>query len=71
MNLKSKPDWFLAKSPHVGKVPVVEFGNSLIYESIVVGEFIEEKFPSPALMPSTPEGRARDRYLVELSKRVR
>ncbi len=52
-------------------MPVVEYAGSLVYESVVVGEYLEEKFPSPALMPESAEGKARDRYMVEMSKRVR
>ena len=72
VNLKNRPDWFVAKTPHIGKVPLIEYQGAVNYESFVLQEYLEEKFPEhPRLAASTPEKRARDKYMVELSKRVR
>ena len=72
MHLKNRPDWFVAKTPHIGKVPLIEYQGALNFESFVLQEYLEEKFPDhPRLSAGTPEGRARDKYIVELSKRVR
>ena len=50
---------------------MIEYQGTISYESLALGEFIEEKFPdSPKLAAHTPEERARDKYMVELSKRV-
>jgi len=51
-----KPD-YLAKNPH-GKVPVVEDGPVTLYESQAILEYLEEKYPDPALLPPDPAARA-------------
>jgi hypothetical protein len=52
-----KTPQFLALNPY-GKVPVVIDEGSVIYESTVVNEYLEDRFPESALMPRTPLGRA-------------
>lgn len=65
VHLKSKPDWFLAKNP-LGKVPVIQFGDTILYESLVVSEFLDDVFPGPQLLPLEPLGRTKAKMLVEL-----
>ncbi len=48
---------FLALNPY-GKVPVLLDEGAVIYESTVVNEYLEDRFPDPALMPRDPLGRA-------------
>jgi glutathione S-transferase len=46
----------------LGKVPAFETDNGqIIAESEVINEYLEDKFPTPALLPKSPEGRARVR----------
>jgi glutathione S-transferase len=52
-----KTPQFLALNPY-GKVPVVIDEGSVIYESTVVNEYLEDRFPESALMPRAPLGRA-------------
>jgi glutathione S-transferase len=42
----------------LGKVPVLDTGSQLIPESIVIMDYLEDVFPSPALRPKEPERRA-------------
>lgn len=58
--LKS-PD-FLAMNP-LGKVPFLQDGDFGIGESEVIVEYLEDRYPQPALLPATPEDRARCRWL--------
>jgi glutathione S-transferase len=51
---------FLALNPD-GKVPVLLDEGAVIYESTVVNEYLEERFPEPPLMPRDPSGRAQVR----------
>jgi len=59
-----KPGWFLERNP-LGKVPTVQIDNAIIYESLIVNDYIEEAYPEPALSPKNPKDRAHDRVLVE------
>ena len=56
------PD-FMRRNP-AGKVPILKMNGQMLAESGPICEYIEEKHPSPALMPSTPEGRYEVRRLV-------
>jgi glutathione S-transferase len=63
IDLANKPDWFNAISP-LGKTPVLQVGDTAIFESAVILEFLEETQPSP-LHPSGPLRRAEHRSWVE------
>lgn len=45
----------------LGKVPALDADGMIIVESEVINEYLEDKFPSPPLLPKSPEGRARVR----------
>ncbi len=48
-----------------GQVPVLEDDGLVLYESIAILEYLEERHPSPALMPEgDPVARARTRQLM-------
>jgi glutathione S-transferase len=64
IDLRNKPDWFLAISPR-GKVPVLVADETPIFESAVINEFIDETQP-PRLLPEAPLERARQRGWVEV-----
>lgn len=70
IHLKNKPDWFVAKNPISGKVPVVEWEGATVRESAIICEYLDEKFPEKRLMSTCPERRARDKEMVEISKKV-
>ena len=63
IDLKSPPDWFLAISPF-GKVPVLRCGETILFESAVINEYIDETHP-PELHPSDPLMRALNRAWIE------
>jgi glutathione S-transferase len=65
VDLKNKPDWFLAISPR-GKVPVLVADGVAIFESAVICEFLDETHPPP-LVPTEPFERARQRGWVEVA----
>lgn len=56
------PD-FLRRNP-AGKVPILKIDGLILTESAAICEYIEEKHPDPALMPTDPEGRFEVRRLV-------
>jgi glutathione S-transferase len=54
---------FLRLNPF-GHVPVLEDGEIVIYESVAILEYLEERHPSPALVPRDLGGRAKTRQLM-------
>lgn len=52
----------LATNPK-GQVPVLVDGDVTLYDSTVIAEYLEDKYPSPPLFPREPEARARCRLL--------
>jgi glutathione S-transferase len=65
IDLRNKPDWFLAISPR-GKVPVLVADGVALFESAAICEFIDETHP-PRLVPADPFERARQRAWVEVT----
>ncbi|GIW47524.1 MAG: stringent starvation protein A [Deltaproteobacteria bacterium] len=61
---EQKKEEFLRLNPY-GKVPVLVDNGAVIYESSIINEYLDEKYPNPPLMPSTPEQRARARILID------
>src|SRR5438094_4989330 len=47
----------LARSPH-GKVPALTDDGLTLYESSAIVEYLEERYPTPPLMPADPAARA-------------
>ena len=41
------------------RVPILRHGDFMLYETSAIVTYIEELFPTPALQPDTPQGRAR------------
>lgn len=63
IDLRSRPPWLYEKNPS-GKVPVLEDDGWLLPESAVIAEFLNERYPEPALWPDDPAERAAGRLLV-------
>ena len=68
IDLADKPDWFLAISP-LGKTPVLQVGETAIFESAVILEYLEETLPNP-LHPADPLTRAEHRAWIEFGSAV-
>ena len=63
IDLSNRPAWLYEKNPS-GKVPVVEEDGWVLPESAVIAEYLEERYPEPALLPADPGERAVARLLV-------
>ena len=61
-DLWKKPPEMVAKHP-LGKVPYIEDGELVVYDSSVINEYLEERYPEPRLLPQDPLDRARARML--------
>jgi glutathione S-transferase len=53
-----------AKVNPLGKTPALDADGLLIPESEVINEYLEDKYPTPPLLPKSPEGRAKVRILT-------
>lgn len=58
------PD-FAAANPRL-EVPALVDGDMRVFDSTVILEYIEDRWPKPALLPPTPAERARVRMIEEL-----
>jgi glutathione S-transferase len=65
IDLDDRPAWLYDKNP-LGRVPVYEEDEGLVLpESRVIMEYLEERFPEPALWPPDPAERALGRLWLE------
>jgi glutathione S-transferase len=55
---------YLKMNPY-GKVPVLTDDNTVLYESLIINEYLEEKYPNPPLLPKEPAKKAKGRILVD------
>jgi glutathione S-transferase len=63
VDLDDRPAWIYEKNP-LGRVPVLEEDTFVLAESAVVNEYLEDRYPEPALWPADPAERALGRMLV-------
>lgn len=57
IDLSDRPAWLYEKNAN-GRVPVLEEDDWPLPESAVIMEFLEERYPEPALLPADPAERA-------------
>jgi len=55
---------FLKLNPY-GKVPVIDDDGQVLFESCIINEYLDEKYPYPPLTPEDPYLRGRGRVLVD------
>lgn len=63
INPQDTPDWFKEISP-MGKVPVLKVGDTPVFESAVIAEYLDEVY-APALHPADPLQKAHHRAWME------
>jgi len=59
---QKKPE-YLAINPY-GKVPALQDDGATVYESSIIMEYLNDKYPTPPLLPADPGQRARARVLM-------
>jgi glutathione S-transferase len=68
VDLADKPAWFRTISP-LGKVPLLQVGDAVLFESAVIVEYLEET-SMPRLHPVDPLVRARHRAWMEFGSSI-
>jgi glutathione S-transferase len=63
IDLDDRPSWIYEKNP-LGRVPVLEEDAFVLPESAVINEYLEERYPEPALWPADAAERSLARLLV-------
>lgn len=68
INLMQKPEWLFDANPF-GKVPALQLVNEpgapFLAESLIIMEYLDEKYPEPKLFPSDPLQKAQERLWIE------
>ena len=63
VDLFNKPEDIAVMNPY-GQVPILVERDLVLYESNIINEYIDERFPHPQLMPADPVMRARARLFL-------
>ncbi|MEW6314075.1 MAG: glutathione S-transferase N-terminal domain-containing protein [Pseudomonadota bacterium] len=64
------PEDIAVMNPY-GKVPILVERDLVLYESNIINEYIDDRFPHPQLMPADPVMRARARlFLFRFEKEI-
>jgi|SRR5437016_5524944 len=63
--MSGQDDAFAAANPRL-EVPALVDGETRVFDSTIILEYLEDRWPEPALLPATPAERARMRMLEEL-----
>ena len=70
VDMYNKPEDIAAMNPY-NRLPVLVERDLILYESNIINEYIDERFPHPQLMPGDPVDRARVRlFLLNFEKEL-
>lgn len=68
INLTEKPEWYSKINPN-GKVPALQLTNEpnhpFLVESLVIAEYLDEKYPEVKLYPTDPLEKAQTKLWIE------
>ena len=63
VDMYNKPEDIAVMNPY-NRLPVLVERDLVLYESNIINEYIDERFPHPQLMPADPVMRARARLML-------
>ncbi len=63
VDLYNKPEDLAVMSPY-SRVPILVERDLILYESNIINEYVDDRFPHPQLMPADPVMRARARLFL-------
>jgi len=63
VDLSSKPKWFLERNP-LGKVPTVQVGDDVLYESLPVCEYLDSVHLNNPLIAKSPMRATQDKMVL-------
>ena len=70
VDMYNKPEDIAVMNPY-NRLPVLVERDLVLYESNIINEYIDERFPHPQLMPGDPVARARVRlFLLNFEKEL-
>ncbi len=69
VSLDDIPDWYYELSP-TGRAPLLRQGDDVIWESLIMNEFLEDAYPDRPLLPQDPIARAHARIWIEYCNTV-
>src|SRR6202007_3031948 len=70
VDMYNKPEDIAVMNPY-NRLPVLVERDLILYESNIINEYIDERFPHPQLMPADPVMRARARvFLLNFEKEL-
>ncbi|CAL1686056.1 unnamed protein product [Lasius platythorax] len=65
VNVTHKPDWLIEKSP-LNKIPCIELeGGEVLYESLIIADYLDDAYLQNKLYPSNPLAKAKDKLLID------
>lgn len=63
----NKTDEFIAATP-LRLTPVLAHGETRVFESTIINEYVNDRFPDPPLLPADPAGRVEARKWIHFSE---
>lgn len=67
VDVHNKPDWYKDVNP-TGHIPTLEIGDEVVYETFVIYDYLEEKYPAVKTQPTDAYKKAKDKIFVAHTK---
>lgn len=70
INLKRKPEWYIENINCLGLVPSIETDDVIVFDSVIINEYLDSVYPENKLLHSDPYKAAKDKMLLEIWSKV-